>query len=119
MVSPLAATDDLRAILAKAQALHGRVVGMYVIPAYNGNSIDRQTPGRWFRVAVKASGVKDTRPQDLRAKAATDRDAEHEGAATRLLGHKNAQTTKTYLRWQEGAAGRAIEAAGNRYNVKA
>jgi integrase len=90
--------DDLRAILNEARALHGKVVGMYVIPGYQGNRIDRQTAGRWFRAAAKAGGIEDARPQDIRAKAATDRDAEQEGAATRLLGHQNPQTTRTYLR---------------------
>jgi integrase-like protein len=91
-------TDDLRAILAEAKGLHGNVVGMYVIPGRQGKPIDRQTAGRWFRAAARAAGVKDARPQDVRAKAATDRDAEREGAATRLLGHTNPQTTRTYLR---------------------
>jgi hypothetical protein len=65
---------------------------MYVIPGYNGQPIDRQTAGCWFRAAAKAARVQDAPAQDIRAKAAMDRDAEQEGGATRLLGHANPQT---------------------------
>lgn len=51
---------------------------------------------QWHR-AREAAGVKDAKPNDLRAKAATD--ARRQGKnATALLGHKNAVMTDRYLR---------------------
>lgn len=53
--------------------------------------------GEYFTEAAKLAGIKDARPNDLRAKAGSD--AENQGVdPTALLGHDSAATTKRYLR---------------------
>lgn len=90
-------TDDLRAVLAEARALQGKIVSMYVIAGRGGRPVGRHKIGDLFREACRKAGVEDTQPRDLRAKAGTDRDAEG-GDAQRLLGHEDPRTTKVYLR---------------------
>ncbi len=90
-------TDDLRAVLASARSLQGRLASLYVLSGRGGQPLRRHTVGGWWRRACKAAGVPDARWHDIRAKAGTDRDAEG-GNAQALLGHVDARTTRGYLR---------------------
>lgn len=90
-------TPELRELLARARAVQGRIVSMYVIAGRGGRPVVYQTFWTWWVAACAAAGVEAARFHDVRAKAATDRDAEG-GDATKLLGHASAQTTKAYLR---------------------
>ena len=91
-------TDDLAAVLAAARALQPDL-GLYVL-MHHGKPLNQYTLGEWWRKSVATSGVSDARWHDLRAKAATDADAQGQDA-TALLGHRNPQTTRTYLRGRE------------------
>lgn len=89
--------DDFRGLLARARSLQGRVGSVYVLSGRGGQPLVRQTVGHWWRVALKAAGVRDAHWHDIRAKAGTDADAAGQDA-TAFLGHGDRQTTKVYLR---------------------
>jgi integrase len=89
-------TADLRSVLDAARALQGDVPSVYVL-AHRGRPLNRYTLSEWFHDTAKAAGIVDVRFHDIRAKAATDADAQGQDA-TALLGHKSAQTTAVYLR---------------------
>jgi len=62
-----------------------------------GRRLGYETARLAFVAARKAAGIEDTTSRDLRAKALTDADEEGK-SAQKLGGHKNASTTRIYLR---------------------
>jgi integrase len=90
-------SDELGRVVREAKALH-KVMALYLFHP-TGKATRYSYKGirdNYMRAAV-AAGVKDTRLHDLRAKAATD--AEAEGIDPQaLMGHASAAMTKRYLR---------------------
>lgn len=87
----------MKEAIDEAKTARGNIRSFWLIPGPKGRQYSyKGAYDAWNRAAKKA-GVKDARPNDLRAKAATD--ADDEGLnATNLLGHDSARTTKRYLR---------------------
>jgi integrase len=82
--------------VAEAKAVR-KVRGFYLFLNSHGGRLTYRVYYGMFVEAAKKAGIGDARPNDLRAKSATD--AEEQGLdPTRLLGHDKAETTKTYLR---------------------
>lgn len=82
--------------IAEAKAVR-KVRGFYLFLNGHGRRLTCRVYYGMFVEAAKKAGIGDARPNDLRAKSATD--AEEQGLdPTRLLGHDKAETTKTYLR---------------------
>ena len=74
-----------------------KVRGFHLFLNSHGRRLTYRVYYSMFVEAAEKAGVKDARPNDLRAKAATD--AEEQGIdPTRLLGHDKAETTRSYLR---------------------
>ena len=91
--------DNLRDILGRAKALHGRVVGLTVLAGRAGRPLKRGTVERWWREACAAAGVHGAHFHDIRAAAGTEVERlDGEVAAQRFLGHKDPATTRIYLR---------------------
>lgn len=90
-------TDELKVAVARACEQHGKVRSMWVFATRTRKAPDYETVHRQFTEAATAAGVEDARPNDHRAKAATD--AKRQGKnATALLAHSDEQMTKRYLR---------------------
>lgn len=88
-------SEDLNRAVLRASKVFGE--GEYLFSNRNANQTDYSTLKTMFNEAVKKSGVKDARPNDLRAMALTE--AEGQGVdPTALAGHSTAATTKRYLR---------------------
>lgn len=88
-------SQALRECVIRASEVCGE--GLYLFSNRNGKSPDyRTTHIQWTR-ACKKAGVKDARPNDLRAMSLTETD--HQGKdATGLGGHTTKAMTKRYLR---------------------
>ena len=101
----IAMSPTLRAVLEQIRALRGTVQSMYLIANRRGQcyvQADAQTSGfdsQWQRAMKKALKetdlVESFTPHDLRAKAASDTDADH---AQMLLGHSTGAQTASYRR---------------------
>jgi hypothetical protein len=88
-------TPELAEVLA--QARKRPIVGLYVIANDKGRPIRSWTfNDEWIR-ARTAAGVEGVQFRDIRAKAATDANADGQDA-TALLGHASASTTQGYIR---------------------
>ena len=93
-------SPDLRAAVAEALALHHCVPGLTLFLGRGGKAPDYRTVLLQWSEAAKAAGVEDAKPNDQRAKAATD--AKRQGKnATELLGHTSPAMTERYLRDRE------------------
>lgn len=92
-------SEGFDALLARARALQSRVASMYVLCDRGGKPWRPMAIRRRWNTACKRAGVKDAHWHDLRAKGGTDT-AKAGGieAAQAFLGHKDAQTTRIYLR---------------------
>lgn len=88
---------DLKAAVEAARAIRGRVQGMTLLHGRWGGRVDyRSLHEQWTR-ACAAAGVTDAHIHDIRAKSATD--AEAQGLdPTRLLNHSSPAMTARYLR---------------------
>lgn len=92
----VAMTPQLHAAIAEARQLRS-VRGFYLVAQRNGKPYSYKGMADGFKRAAEKAGVVDARPNDLRAKSGTD--ADEQGInPTKLLGHDDARTTKTYLR---------------------
>lgn len=93
-------SPDLRAAVAEALALHRGVPALTLFLGRNGKAPDYRSVLLQWHEAASAAGVGDARPNDQRAKAATD--AKRQGKnATGLLGHTSPAMTERYLRDRE------------------
>lgn len=93
-------TDELRAAVATAKALHQSVRGMTLFHTRQGKPLSYSTVRTLWLRATTAADVPDARMHDLRAKAGTD--AEAQGLdSKKLLGHTSEQSHKRYLRSKE------------------
>jgi integrase len=90
-------TPELREVVARAKTLTGTVVRQTLLSSRDGGPPQYSHVWRAFNAAATAAGVADFRIHDLRALAATTADAEGI-SAQKLLGHKSARTTESYLR---------------------
>lgn len=88
-------SDDLRLAVASAGAVFG--AGDYLFINKMGKATDYSTLKVMFRQAAEKAGVKDARPNDLRAMALTAADGQGVDP-TALAGHATAATTRRYLR---------------------
>jgi integrase len=93
-------TDDLRAAVATARALHQSVKGMTLFHSRKGTPFTYSTVRTlWDRACVGAK-VEDAHMHDIRAKAATD--AKKQGIDSQaLLGHHSESSHLRYLRSKE------------------
>jgi integrase len=89
-------TDDLRAAVAAAKALHPLTLHRAYLLGHTTAPTYAMAYKRW-RKARMAAGVADANIHDLRAMAGTDVDAQGHDAQ-RLLGHRDRRTTVIYLR---------------------
>jgi integrase len=89
-------TPELAQVLDAARALQTASKTLTVL-SERGRPLTASRVRYLWRQACAAAGVTDARWHDLRAKAATDVDAEA-GDAQRLLQHTTEQQTRTYLR---------------------
>jgi integrase len=89
-------TPELREALDAARALQGRV-GTLTVLSERGRPLHKNRLGDLWREACEAAGIEDAQLRDVRAKSASDADAEGQDAQ-RLLGHTSPNTTRTYLR---------------------
>jgi integrase len=88
-------SEELNRAVLSASKVFGE--GEYLFNNKLGNQTDYSTLKVMFQTAIKKSGVKDARPNDLRAMALTA--AEGQGVdPTALAGHSTSATTKRYLR---------------------
>ena len=88
-------SEDLNRAVSRASEVFGE--GEYLFNNRNAKQTDYSTLKVMFKEATDKSGVKDARPNDLRAMALTE--AEGQGVdPTALAGHSTAATTKRYLR---------------------
>jgi integrase len=95
-------TEYLDAILARARALQARIASRYVLCDAAGQPYTRHSLSRLFRLAASAAGVQDAQFRDIRAAAGTRvEEEEGEAAAQRFLGHRDARTTRVYLRGRQ------------------
>jgi integrase len=98
----IAMSDDLRAALSAARALHvhGAVKGLTLFHNRQGRPLSYQTVRTLWSRAVKSAGVHDAHLHDLRAKAGTDAKAQGLDSKT-LLGHTSESAHSRYLRSKE------------------
>lgn len=88
-------SEELNTAVLRASKTFGE--GEYLFTNQRGNQTDYSTVKVMFKEATDKSGVKDARPNDLRAMALTE--AEGQGVdPTALAGHATAATTRRYLR---------------------
>ena len=88
-------SEELNTEVFRSYAVFGK--GDYLLKNNRGNQTDYSTLKVMFWEATEKSGVKDARPNDLRAMALTE--AEGQGVdPTALAGHATAATTRRYLR---------------------
>lgn len=91
-------TPELHAVVDRAKASSGKVVGMsYLLGGRGGKMRYPSNVWRHFKAATHAAGIKDVTLHDLRAMSGTD--ADNQGMdPTALLGHTDRRTTQIYLR---------------------
>lgn len=93
-------TPELKSVVERAKALSGDVPALTLLRGRGGKAPDYRTVADQFTKAAKAAGVEDARPNDQRAKSATDankqgKDVQH------LLGHSSPAQTERYIRQRE------------------
>lgn len=93
-------SPDLRAAVTDALALHLGVPSLTLFVGRTRKSPDYHSVLAQWNTACVAAGVKDARPNDQRAKSATDTKRQGKNA-TALLGHTNESMTDRYLRDRE------------------
>jgi integrase len=88
-------TPELRAVLESAR--RRPIVGLFVVATEKGRPITlRRLQERW-RALVDRLGIEDCQFRDIRAKSATDADAQGQDPQA-LLHHTSARTTRRYLK---------------------
>lgn len=86
--------------LVKSIRTGNKVAGVYLFAKTATQPYHYESVRRHFSAACVAAGVEDARLHDIRAKAATDADAQGLDAQG-LMGHSTAAMTKTYLRLRQ------------------
>lgn len=90
-------SPELRAVVARAQALAGKVQGFTLLQGRHGKPVDYKTTYEQWVKLCKEEGVEDADLRDIRAMSATAIMAQG-GDATALLGHTSKAMTQRYLR---------------------
>jgi integrase len=93
-------TPDLRDAVERAKALSGNLPAVTLLRGRGGKAPNYRTVADQFAKAATAAGVEDARPNDQRAKSATDanrqgKDVQH------LLGHSSPAMTERYIRQRD------------------
>jgi integrase len=101
-----ALTAELLSVLATAK--ERPILGLYIVANDKGRRIGYSTLNDAWRTACEAAGVKDAQFRDLRAKAATDADADGQDA-TALLGHASAKMTERYIRHRKTVVSQPVK----------
>jgi len=92
---------ELRAAVERAKALRGNVQSFtWLLPGRLDKPPNYRSVKLQWDKAVRAAGIENARPHDLRAVAATRADEQGKDA-TDLLAHTSPQQTKRYLRGRE------------------
>jgi len=68
----IAWVPDLREAVATAKTGHTSIKGMPLFSTRNGKPLSYSTVRGWWLKAISASGIKDGRMRDIRAKTGTD-----------------------------------------------
>jgi integrase len=90
-------TPELRAVVDQAKALHGPVVGLFLLKGTRAQAPTYTMIWKRWRKACRDAGVEDANIHDLRAMSGTE--AEAQGIdAQKLLGHTDRKMTRRYLR---------------------
>lgn len=90
-------TPELKEAVERAKALSGNVPALTLLRGRGGKAPNYRTVAAQFAKAAKEAGVEDARPNDQRAKSATD--AKREGKNPQhLLGHSSPAMTERYIR---------------------
>lgn len=93
-------SDDLRAVVEEARALHASLRGMTLLHTKKGTPFTYSTVRTLWDRACEYAKIEDAHIHDLRAKAATD--AVSQGINSRaLLGHASESSHLRYLRSKE------------------
>lgn len=93
-------TPDLREVVERAKALNPRFSTLTLLHGRTGKAPNYRTVALQWTKAAAAAGIEDARPNDPRAKSATD--AKRQGKNPRaLLGHSSDAMTERYLRQHE------------------
>lgn len=90
-------SPELRAAVARAQALSGKVQGFTLLQGRHGKPVDYKTTYEQWVKLCKDCGIEDADLRDIRAMSATAIKAQG-GDPTALLGHKSKSMTERYLR---------------------
>lgn len=90
-------SPDLESAVDDALAMHGGVPALTLFINRKGKAPDYRSVHEQWQTARKAAGIKDARPNDQRAKSATDTKRQGKNA-TALLGHTAETMTDRYLR---------------------
>ncbi|MCK6412678.1 MAG: tyrosine-type recombinase/integrase [Azonexus sp.] len=96
----VAMTDDLKAAIDTARALHQSVKGLTLFHTHQGKPFAYWTVRTLWDRAITAAGVQDVHIHDICAKAATDAKAQGLDSKT-LLGHASKSAHSRYLRSKE------------------
>lgn len=93
-------TDDLKAAVDTARALHKSVKGLTLFHTRQGKPFAYWTVRTLWERAITSAGIEDAHIHDIRAKAATD--AKAQGLdSKKLLGHASESAHSRYLRSKE------------------
>lgn len=88
-------TPELEAVLASAR--ERPILGLYVVASAKGRPISERRLQKAWRAAATAAGICDAQFRDIRAKAATDAEAEGMNYQA-LLGHTTRQMSDRYVK---------------------
>lgn len=90
-------TDELRAVVAEARALHQSVKGLTLLHSRQGTPLSYWTIRTLWDRACEAAGVEDAHIHDIRAKSGTDARAQGLDSMA-LLGHTTESSHNRYQR---------------------
>jgi integrase len=93
-------SDELRATVAAALALQGKVPSLYLLHNRSRKPLTYSAVRQQWDAACLAAGVEDAHMHDIRAKALTDAKAQGHNA-TALAAHADPKMTERYIRLRE------------------
>lgn len=112
----IAWSEDLLKVVDRAKKLHASVKGMTLLHTRAGNTIPYGTVVSAWKLACGKAKVENAHIHDIRAKAATDSNADGLDSKT-LLGHQSESVHNRYLRSKETPVVKAL--SFRQSNIKA